>query len=104
MRIAPHETDVFADAGYQGTAKREKSLGTPVNWHVTMRPGKRREIAGHGWAQKLDSAACLARTGKVVLQVISGTQYRYPIMHLQNPMTPTWTLAQRPCGAPLGWS
>ena len=48
------ETDVFADAGYQGTAKREESLGTPVNWHVAMRPGKRRELAGHGWAQKLE--------------------------------------------------
>ena len=48
------ETDVFADAGYQGTAKREESLGTPVNWHVAMRPGKRRELTGHGWAQKLE--------------------------------------------------
>ena len=48
------ETDVFADAGYQGAAKREESLGTPVNWHVAMRPGKRRELAGHGWAQKLE--------------------------------------------------
>lgn len=40
------ETDLFADAGFQGAAKREESLGTPVNWHVAMRAGKRCELAG----------------------------------------------------------
>ena len=35
------ETDVFADAGYQGVAKREEAQGIEVNWHVAMRPGKR---------------------------------------------------------------
>lgn len=48
------EEDVFADAGYQGVAKREENIGVPVNWHVAMRPGKRRALAGHGWAQKLE--------------------------------------------------
>jgi IS5 family transposase len=40
------ETVAFGDAGYQGVAKRpESSLGS---WHVTMRPGKRRELdVGH---------------------------------------------------------
>ncbi len=47
------ETDVFVDAGDQGTAKREESLGTPVSRHVAMRPCKRRELVGYGWAQKL---------------------------------------------------
>lgn len=38
------ETDVFADAGYQGVAKREEVQGIEANWHVAMRPGKRRTL------------------------------------------------------------
>ena len=38
------ETDVFADAGYQGVAKREEVQHIKVNWHVAMRPGKRRAL------------------------------------------------------------
>ncbi len=37
------ETDVFADAGYQGAAKRPDAKAD-VNWHVAMRPGKRRAL------------------------------------------------------------
>ena len=36
------ETDAFGDAGYQGVAKREDA--GPANWHVAMRPGKRRAL------------------------------------------------------------
>ena len=38
------ETDVFADAGYQGVGKREETQGMNVNWHVAMRPGKRKVL------------------------------------------------------------
>ena len=38
------ETDVFADAGYQGVEKREENLEVPVNWHVAMRPSKRKAL------------------------------------------------------------
>lgn len=38
------EMDVFADAGYQGVAKREEVQGIEANWHVAMRPGKRRAL------------------------------------------------------------
>jgi IS5 family transposase len=38
------ETDVFADAGYQGVAKREETQDIKANWHVAMRPGKRRAL------------------------------------------------------------
>lgn len=38
------ETDVYADAGYQGVGKREETQGMEVNWHVAMRPGKRRAL------------------------------------------------------------
>ena len=36
------ETVVFADAGYQGAAKRPEATG--VDWHVAMCPGKRRAL------------------------------------------------------------
>ena len=36
------ETDVFADAGYQGVGKRDETQEINVNWHVAMRPGKRK--------------------------------------------------------------
>ena len=38
------ETDVFADAGHQGVTKREEVQGIEANWHVAMRPGKRRAL------------------------------------------------------------
>jgi len=38
------ETDVFADAGYQGVDKRVETQGIDVNWHVAMRPGKRKAL------------------------------------------------------------
>jgi IS5 family transposase len=38
------ETDVFADAGDQGVAKREETQDTKASWHEAMRPGKRRKL------------------------------------------------------------
>ena len=38
------ETDVFGDAGYQGIEKRAEAQGLGVQWHVAMRPGKRRVV------------------------------------------------------------
>ena len=38
------ETDVLADAGYQGVDKRAETQGIDVNWHVAMRPGKRKTL------------------------------------------------------------
>jgi IS5 family transposase len=37
------ETEVFADAGYQGAHKRPDAREGPT-WHVAMRPGKRKEL------------------------------------------------------------
>lgn len=37
------ETDAFGDAGYQGAHKRPDARRS-VNWHVAMRPGKRRAL------------------------------------------------------------
>ena len=37
-------TEMFADAGYQGVEKREEMQDINVNWHVAMRPGKRKVL------------------------------------------------------------
>ena len=37
------ETDVHGDAGYQGAAKRPDAK-PGVNWHIAMRPGKRKAL------------------------------------------------------------
>ena len=38
------ETAVFADAGSQGVGKRDETQEINVNWHVAMRPGKRKVL------------------------------------------------------------
>ena len=49
------EVVVFADAGYQGSVKRPEATG--VNWHVAMRPGKRRALNKNSpWGSLLDKA------------------------------------------------
>jgi IS5 family transposase len=47
------ESDVFADAGYQGVAKREEAKGLDVTWHVAMRPGKRKALDKSRASQRL---------------------------------------------------
>lgn len=38
------ESEVFGDAGYQGVAKRDEIQGVTAQWHVAMRPGKRKTL------------------------------------------------------------
>jgi len=38
------EVDAFGDAGYQGVEKREENRNGKVDWHVALRPGKRRAL------------------------------------------------------------
>ena len=38
------ESEVFADAGYQGVDKREDTQAIEAEWHVAMRPGKSRVL------------------------------------------------------------
>lgn len=40
------ETAVFGDAGYQGVEKREENQELSVDWHIAMRPGKRKLLPG----------------------------------------------------------
>lgn len=49
------EQVVFADAGYQGATKRPEATG--VDWHVAMRPGKRRALdKSSPWGDLLEKA------------------------------------------------
>jgi transposase, IS5 family len=38
------ESDVFADAGYQGVEKRDDTQKIKACWHVALRPGLRRQL------------------------------------------------------------
>ena len=48
------EEVVFSDAGYQGATKRAEATG--VDWHVAMRPGKRRQQKYTPWGQLTEKA------------------------------------------------
>jgi IS5 family transposase len=48
------ESVVFADAGYQGATKRPEATG--VDWHVAMRPGKRKQQRHTPWGVILEQA------------------------------------------------
>ena len=39
------EIHVLADAGYQGVDRRAETQSIDVNWHVAMRPAKRKTLA-----------------------------------------------------------
>jgi IS5 family transposase len=56
------ETVVFADAGYQGAAKRPEATG--VAWQIAMRPGKRRALPASPWghlAEQIEKAKAAIR-------------------------------------------
>ena len=44
--LCGEETEVYADAGYQGVEKRKENLEVPVTWNVAMKPSKRRALPG----------------------------------------------------------
>ena len=48
------EEIVFADAGYQGAPKRDEATG--VDWHIAMRPGKRKQQKHTPWGALLEQA------------------------------------------------
>ena len=42
------ESEVWGDAGYQGVGKRPEHRDTEVDWHVAMKPGRRRKLDKDG--------------------------------------------------------
>lgn len=49
------EEIVLGDAGYRGVQKREENLGRDVQWHIAMRPGKRRALGKGNMGRMLES-------------------------------------------------
>jgi transposase, IS5 family len=42
--VRGEEAEVFGDAGYQGVEKREETQDVKAQWHIAMRPAKRRAL------------------------------------------------------------
>ena len=80
------ETDVFADAGYQGVSKREETQDIDATWHIAMRPGKRRALdktspmgAMLDQLEKIKASICakVEHPFRVVKQQFGYTKVRY---------------------------
>ncbi len=80
------EVDVFADAGYQGVAKREEAQALDVKWHVAMRPGKRKALdnnrASNRFMDELETIKARVRAKvehpfRVIKQQFGFTKVRY---------------------------
>jgi IS5 family transposase len=77
------ESVVFADAGYQGATKRPEATG--VDWHVAMRPGKRKQQKHTPWgviteqAEKLKASvrAKVEHPFRVIKRQFGYTKVRY---------------------------
>ncbi len=70
------ETVVFADAGYLGAIKRPEAIG--VDWHVAMRPGKRRALNKQSpWGSLLDKA------GQVKASVRAKVEHPFRVIKCQ---------------------
>lgn len=48
------ETDVWADAGYQGVGKRAEHRDRNVDWHIAMRPGRRARLPRRSPLERLE--------------------------------------------------
>lgn len=83
----PHgdEEMVLGDAGYQGVEKREENLGRDVQWHIAMRPGKRRALGkgNMGWMMesheraKASLRACVEHPFRVIKRQFGFAKVRY---------------------------
>ena len=69
------ETVVFADAGYQGAAKRPDATG--VHWHVAMRPGKRKQQKHTPWG------ALAERTEKLKASIRAKVEHPFRVIKRQ---------------------
>ncbi|MFM2449924.1 MAG: hypothetical protein RIS44_2374 [Pseudomonadota bacterium] len=71
------ESDVFADAGYQGAGKRPDAQ-PGVNWHIAMRPGKRKTL-------DLSSplAAMIAKVEKIKASIRAKVEHPFRVIKRQ---------------------
>jgi IS5 family transposase len=70
------EEIVFADAGYQGAMKRPEATG--VQWHVAMRPGKRRALD-----MKRKSDRLIEEAEKLKASVRAKVEHAFRVIKLQ---------------------
>jgi IS5 family transposase len=66
---------VFADAGYQGAPKREDATG--VEWHIAMRPGKRKAQKHTPWGALTEQA------GKLMASVRAKVEHPFRVIKRQ---------------------
>ena len=55
------EEEVWGDAGYQGVGKRPENRDAGVDWHVAMKPGKRRLLDKEGAAEAAEKRKASVR-------------------------------------------
>ena len=70
------EDVVFADAGYQGAMKRPEATG--VQWHVAMRPGKRRVLD-----MKRESHRLIDEAERLKVSVRAKVEHAFRVIKLQ---------------------
>ena len=55
------ESEAWGDAGYQGVGKRPENRGKEVDWHVAMRPGRRRLLDKSGPEEAVEKCKASVR-------------------------------------------
>ena len=78
------ETDVFADAGYQGVSKREETQEINVNWHVAMRPGKRKVLD-----KSTPMGAILDKLEQVKARIRAKVEHPFRVIKRMRPENPS---------------
>lgn len=80
------EAHAWGDAGYQGVAKREELQGNQTQWHIAMRPGKRKALDPnrtlHQWLEKAEQLKASIRAKvehpfRVIKQQFGHAKVRY---------------------------
>jgi IS5 family transposase len=72
------ETEVFADACYQGVSKREDAQHIKANWHVAMRPGKRRALD-----KSTELGALMERLEHLEASIRAKVEHPFRVINLQ---------------------
>lgn len=84
------ETDMFADAGYQSAGKRADAKAG-VNWHIAMRPGKRRALDKSHAVDALIDKARRSRPVSILCSQAADISLPMSVDIRTNPSVPTRT-------------
>ncbi|RQS03432.1 IS5 family transposase [Burkholderia sp. Bp8998] len=72
------ESDVFADAGYQGVEKRDDTQKIKACWHVALRPGLRRQLDSN-----VAKDALIERLEQVKASIRAKVEHPFRVIKLQ---------------------